>query len=207
MSPFLRKLSLTTHITFSVGWFGAIAAFLILAINGLINRNVQSVQSSYISMDLIAWFAIMPACLGSFASGIVQSIGTQWGLFKHYWIIVKLMLTIAATVILLLHMQPISFMADIASKISLSYDEYRSLRIRLIADAMVAIAVLIIAIVLSIYKPWGKTGYGQKVQSRVIFLQLEMKGKSPGFYVILGLIITFLLMVILHLSGGGMKGH
>jgi hypothetical protein len=53
LSPFFRKFGLTVHITFSVGWFGAVVGFLALAIAGLTSQNSQIVVSSYLSMELI----------------------------------------------------------------------------------------------------------------------------------------------------------
>jgi hypothetical protein len=35
MTPRLRKFALTAHVTSSVGWLGAVAAFLALAVAGL----------------------------------------------------------------------------------------------------------------------------------------------------------------------------
>src|SRR5688572_23939890 len=107
MSPFFRKLNLTAHISFSVGWLGAVAGFLILAIAGLASENVLTVRSSYIAMELIGWFIIVPFSLSALITGIAQSLGTTWGLFRHYWILVKFILTIVAIIILFLHMQPI----------------------------------------------------------------------------------------------------
>ena len=36
MTPGLRKFALTTHVTSSVGWLGAVGAFLALAIAGVV---------------------------------------------------------------------------------------------------------------------------------------------------------------------------
>jgi hypothetical protein len=211
MSPFFRKLGLTAHITFSVGWLGAVAGFLALAIAGLTSQNSQVVVSSYISMDLISWFVILPACFGTLLTGIVQSLGTPWGLFRYYWILVKLLLTIAATIVLLVHMKPISDMADAALSGTLSDSELRGLRIQLIADAGAALLVLLVTVTLSVYKPWGLTPYGlrrlQGQQKRTIN-QGQMIKKSWLLYILLGLIgLVILLFIILHLTGGGLGDH
>ena len=93
----LRKLALTAHITFSVGWLGAVVAYLALAIVGLTSRDAQIVRAAYLSMELIGWFVIVPFSLAALLTGLVQSLGTQWGLFRHYWILVKFLLTTGAT--------------------------------------------------------------------------------------------------------------
>jgi hypothetical protein len=199
-------LGLTAHITFSVGWFGAVAGFLALAIVGVNTLDSQLVRSSYLSMDLIAWFVIIPLCLGSSLTGVIQSLGTPWGLFKHYWVAVKLIMTIIGTVILLAHMQPISYLADVASKQVLSYSDLRGLRMRLIFDAGAALLVLLGTITLSVYKPWGKTKYGLRNKSTK---SLEVRTSKPwGLYILLGLIsIVILLFIATHLMSGGLSHH
>lgn len=199
LTPALRKLGLTTHISFSVGWFGAIAAFLALPIAGVASQNPASVTDHYISMELIGWFLIVPLCLATFITGVLQALGTEWGLLKHYWVAVKLFLTVVATILLFLHMQPITYLAEVASKKILSYSELRGLRVRLIADAGVALFVLLAATTLSVYKPWGRTRLASKT--------VQVKNKSSwGLYVLLTLIGALVLIAILHLFGIGL-GH
>lgn len=205
MSPFFRKFGLTAHITFSVGWFGAVAGFLALAIAGLTSDNSQIVVSSYISMDLITWFVILPACFGTLITGIIQSLATQWGLFRYYWILIKFLLTILATIVLLLHMQPIRYMADMVAGVTISDSDLHGLRVQLIADAGAALLVLLVATTLSVYKPWGLTAYGKRKlieqQKRVPGHKTAIK-KSWLFYILLGLIgLVVLTFVILHLTG------
>ena len=92
------------------------------------------------------------------------SLGTRWGLFRHYWIIVKLVMTILATGLLLLHMQPIGHVADTAAKGSLSAAEMRDLRVQLLIYAALALAALLVATALAVYKPRGLTAYGWRKQ-------------------------------------------
>ena len=164
MSPGLRKLALTVHVTVSVGWFGAVAGFLALAVAGLISEDGQTVRGSYMAMDLVTRFVIVPFCLASLLTGVVQSLGTPWGLFRHYWVVIKLLLTVLSTVILLVHTQPIRYLADVAAQTTLSSADHRDLRIQLIADAGAALAVLLVATVLAVYKPRGTTRYGRRRQ-------------------------------------------
>jgi hypothetical protein len=111
MTPSFRKLFLTAHITFSVGWLGAVAAFLALVIAGLTSRDVHMVRAAYSAMELTARFVIVPLAFASLLSGLIQSLGTPWGLFRHYWVLVKLLLTIFATIVLLKKMPLIGYAA------------------------------------------------------------------------------------------------
>ncbi len=164
MTPRLRKVALTAHVTFSVGWLGAVATFLALAIAGLTSQDAQMVRAAYLAMALTGWFVIVPLSLASLLSGLVQSLGTVWGLFRHYWVLIKLLMTVLASIVLLAHMRPISYMAALAAERVLSGDELRGLRIQLVADAGAALLVLLVATTLSVYKPRGVTRYGRRKQ-------------------------------------------
>ena len=93
MTPSLRKFALTTHLTSSVGWLGAVGGFLALAVAGLFSRDEQLVRAAYVSMELITWFVIVPLAFVSLLTGLIESLGTPWGLFRHYWILAKLVIT------------------------------------------------------------------------------------------------------------------
>lgn len=164
MNPFLRKFALTTHIICSVGWFGAVAGFLALAIAGLTSENAQLVQAVCIAMELVAWFVIVPFALASLLTGLVSSLATKWGLFRYYWVLAKLLITIFATLILLVHLQPISHLADVATKATLFNNDLKKLQVQMVVDAGAALLVLIVTTILAVYKPRGITRYGQRKQ-------------------------------------------
>src|ERR1700687_2602525 len=153
MTSGVRKFALTTHVTSSVGWFGAVAAFLSLAIAGLTSQNAQTVRAAYLAMELMTWAVIVPLSIAASLSGIIQSLGTTWGLFRHHWVVAKLGLTVMATIILLVHTQPIGRVASVAAERMLSSADLRQLRIQLIADAGAALFALLVATTLSVYKP------------------------------------------------------
>jgi hypothetical protein len=164
MTPGLRKLALTAHVTCSVGWLGAVATFLAVAITGLTSWNGQTVRAAYLAMELTGWCVIVPLCFASLLTGIVQSLGTRWGLLRHYWVVAKLLIAILATVVLLVHMQPIGDVARVAAERSLAAGDLRAVRIQLVADAGAALLVLVVATALSVYKPRGLTPYGWRKQ-------------------------------------------
>ena len=164
MTPWVRKFALTAHVTSSVGWLGAVAAFLALAVAGLTNRNAQTVRAAYLAMELTGWFVIVPLSLASLFTGLIQSLGTLWGVFRHYWVVAKLLMTIPATILLLVHMRPIGHLARVVAETTLARGELAGLRIQLVADASAALVLLLVAVTLSVYKPRGVTPYGWRKQ-------------------------------------------
>jgi hypothetical protein len=164
MTSRLRKLVLTAHIIFSVGWFGAVAAFLALAVAGLTSRDAQMVRTAYAAMELTARWVIVPLAVASLLSGIIQSLGTPWGLFRHYWVLAKLLLTIFATIILLAKMPLIGYAARRAATTQLSGPDLYAAGMQLAIHATGGLLVLLLITALSVYKPWGLTGYGRRKQ-------------------------------------------
>src|SRR5882757_3646258 len=164
MTTRLRKLVLTVHIIFSVGWFGAVAAFLALAIAGLTSRDAQMVRTAYAAMELIARFVIVPLAIASLLSGIVQSLGTPWGLFRHYWVLAKLLLTTFATIVLLAKMPLIGYAARWAGEATSTSADLHTAGIQLAVHAAGGLLVLFVITALSVYKPWGLTRCGQHEQ-------------------------------------------
>jgi len=72
MTPGLRKFVLTAHVTSSVGWLGAVVAYLALAVAALTIQDAQTVRAAWIAMELTGWFVIVPLALASLLIGIVQ---------------------------------------------------------------------------------------------------------------------------------------
>jgi len=165
MTPPVRKFALTAHVTSSVGWLGAVAAFLALAVAGLTSQDPQVVRAAYLAMELTAWFVIVPLSLASLVTGLVQSLGTTWGLFRHYWVLIKLVMTILATLALLVHMRPISYMALVAATTTIARADHRGVRVQLVATAGAALLVLLVATTLGVFKPRGITPYGRRKQN------------------------------------------
>ncbi len=162
MTAGLRKLVLTAHIASSVSLLGAVGAFLALAIAGLFGQSPQMMRAAYLATELIAWLVIVPLAFASLLTGVVQSVGTHWGLFQHYWVLAKLLLTGFVTIILLLQMKSISYLGDTAEKMGLTSVDLLDARISLVAHAGGGLLVLLIPTALSVYKPRGMTQYGRR---------------------------------------------
>jgi hypothetical protein len=165
MTPGLRKFALTVHVTFSVGWIGAVVAYLVLVVSAMTRQDAQTLRAAWIAIELTGWFAIVPLSLASLFTGLVMSLGTKWGLFRHYWVLFSLVLTVFATVVLLQHMQTVSYFAGIAAETDSA--DTRGLRDGLrgeLLHAGVGLLVLLVIQVLNVYKPRGMTPYGWRKQ-------------------------------------------
>jgi hypothetical protein len=164
MAPSLRKFALTAHVLSSVGLLGAIAGFLALAVTGLTSQNDQRVRAAYLAMDLIARFVILALAFVSLLTGLIQSVGTPCGMFRHYWVLAKLLLTVFATIVLLVKMELISYAARLSAETTSSRVDLRAAGIQLVIHSSGGLLVLLVPAVLSVYKPPGMTRYGWRKQ-------------------------------------------
>ena len=159
MSPRLRKAVLTAHVASSVGWLGAVVAYIALDITAVTSRDVQLVRAAYLAMAVTAYSVIVPLALASVLIGVVNALGTSWGLFRHYWVIVKLLLTLVATAVLLVETQTISELANAAGAGADPRDLPGTL-----PHSVGGLLVLLIVTLLSTYKPRGVTRHGWRRQ-------------------------------------------
>ena len=159
MAPRLRKFALAAHIAFSVGWIGAVAGYIALDVAAATSQDAQTLRAAYLAMGLIAWYAIVPLALASLLTELFMSLGTKWGLFRHYWVLISLLLTIFATVVLLMETRTIGYFADVAADPTTSGGDLRALGSTLV-HSVGGTGVLLVILVLNVYKPRGMTRYG-----------------------------------------------
>jgi ABC-type anion transport system duplicated permease subunit len=122
------------------------------------------VRAVYLAMELVARFVIVPMAFASLLTGLVQSLGTPWGLFQHYWVLVKLLLTVFATIVLLVKMELIGYAARLAAETTLPRADLGAAGIQLMVHAAGGLLVLLVPMALSVYKPKGRTWYGRHKQ-------------------------------------------
>ncbi|MEO8315738.1 MAG: hypothetical protein ABI645_13205 [Pseudomonadota bacterium] len=153
------------HITTSVGLLGSVAVFLALALVGLSTQDAQIIRAVYLGMQLVARLVIVPLAFAALLIGIVQSLGTPWGLFRHYWVLLKLLLTALATIILLMKLDLIVYAARMAAETVLRQADLHAAGLQLAVHAAGGLVVLLVPAMLSVYKPMGLTPYARRGQS------------------------------------------
>lgn len=163
LSPTSRRSLLAAHLTFSVGWIGAVTAYVGLGLAGATSTDLQTIRAAWIAMDLTGWYVIVPLASGSLLTGLLLALTSKWGLIRYYWTLVSFTLTTVAVVVLLLHMPTVSSQADLAREsdsatlYALGGDLFH---------ATLALGLLLAIQVLNIVKPPGLTPYGWRKQQR-----------------------------------------
>jgi hypothetical protein len=167
MPPGVRKLALTVHLTCSVGWIGAVVAYLALGAAAVTSPDVQTVRAAWIAMELTGWWAIVPLAAAALVTGLVMSLGTPWGLVRHYWVLISLALTVLCTVVLLLHMPTVSATAAMLRGMDMGQGADGAGHGGMGGDLFhpgAGLVVLLAITGLNVYKPRGLTPYGWRKQ-------------------------------------------
>ena len=161
MTPGLRKFALTVHLSVSVGWIGAVVVYPALGVSAATSDDAQTIRAAWTAMELTGWYVIVPLALASLLTGLVMALGTKWGLFRNYWVLISFALTIFATTVLLLHMPTVSSTADVAQGA-------RGASLEALGGDLfhpgVGLVVLLVVQILNLYKPRGMTRYGWRKQ-------------------------------------------
>ena len=155
-----RKVALSVHLTTSVGWIGAVIAYLGLGVAAS-SGEPPTVRAAWTAMEVIGWFVIVPLAVSSLLTGLLMALGTKWGLFRHYWVLFSFVLTTFATAILVLHMPTVTASAEVAREADAA--TLKALGGDLVHPG-IGLLVLLVVQVLNLYKPEGLTPYGWRKQ-------------------------------------------
>jgi hypothetical protein len=161
MSSSLRKWVLVAHVTTSVGAVGAVAAFLVLSIAGSVTIDSSLARACFVANAVIAQYVILPFVVAAIAIGVVQALTTPWGLIRHYWILVKLYMTIAIWLVLLIQLKNISDLATVLLAGNDAIQGIGSLKQSQLIHAAAGLASLVAIVAISVVKPRGLTAYGR----------------------------------------------
>ena len=150
LSPGLRKLVLAAHVLVAGGWFGVVVAKLVLELAAATAQAAEIPRAAYLFMGLIDRALFPPMALGTLLTGVVLAVGTAWGLFRHYWIMAKLVLTVAVIVTGVVFVG--AWLEEARAAAS------GPAAVRLVYASLAHLLMLGAATVISIYKPLGRIG-------------------------------------------------
>jgi hypothetical protein len=149
LTPRWRKTVLTLHVITSVGWLGADLTLLLLGLLGLTGAADPAVV--YPAQALIGLWLFVPLSVVVWVIGLVSALATPWGLLRHRWVLVKFVLTTVMLGLVLFLLRP-----GLYEAMEFGADPATRERLDMVMPPVVSSTVLIIATVLSTFKPWGR---------------------------------------------------
>lgn len=185
-----------------MAWFGAVLAYV--AIIFAKNYGELNIPNVYPILLLLIYALLIPLSILSLSSGILQAYFTPWGLTKHYWIVVKLALTILATLVLIGHSKEVSSATESSSQ----FIDYQSVIVEspFIVHSTAGLVVLIFISYISIYKPWGKTNFSPTKKNTMTYNK-QKPAKPWAKYALIAFTLLLVIIIVKHLSDGGLSHH
>ena len=164
VSPSMYRLLLTAHIIVAVGWLGTTFAKLVLGVAG-VTASAPEVSSAMYRAQEVINLAFPPVAIATIVTGGLLSLGTKWGLLQHYWVASKLALTVGV-IATAVQLAP-RLVQPSASAMSSAPADGAILGFPLGPTLLVSFSVTHLlmlggATIISVYKPWGKTWFGQR---------------------------------------------
>lgn len=149
-----RRFLLTAHVVTSVGWLGVAYALLVMALSAQAATDPGTRAATYTLMLSFDDAAMLPLGLAALVTGVILGVGSHWGLIRHWWVAAKLVLNVAVLVVPMLTRHPALVDAVDTARAGLLTDPAQ----QVLDGSIASVVVLTVATVLSVYKPWGRTG-------------------------------------------------
>ena len=162
----LRRLLVFVHVVVSTGWMGAGAANVVLTITAAAGDDPQVRRACYLLVQTIDTWLVIPGAFAALVSGIVLSVLTPWGLTRYWWVLVKLVLTIAV----------IGFSTFFVGVwVGLSPHA-----IELATGPLASMAAFLLMTWASVAKPWGRIPWAVSPRSRPDAEAADLAHAGPG---------------------------
>lgn len=159
LSPVLRRGLLAIHLVASVGWLGAIVVYLALGATAATTTDPAVIRSAWLGLDVALRLAIVPLAISTEVTGIAIAAGTRWGLLRHYWVAISLLLTTISFVVVVVHTPVVASTAAFARTAS---DGQLAQLGGDVAHPAIGLVLLLVVHVLNVFKPRGLTRHGQR---------------------------------------------
>lgn len=156
LSPRARKATLVVHIGAAVAWLGVDLVLGVLVLHTVVSDDTAVVAVAYQAIELFAVWTLLPLGLLTLLSGIVLGRGTRWGVLRYKWVVVKLVIAVLLTVLVPVGLQPTVETAAEYGSALLAGEPTGDAPTNLYFPPIVSPIALIAALVLAVYKPWGR---------------------------------------------------
>ncbi|OKI74140.1 hypothetical protein A6A27_18700 [Micromonospora sp. CB01531] len=160
LSPRARRVWLTLHVGFSVGWLGVALTMTALAVIGWAADSHAMRHGAYEVLHVIELAVAIPSMALSIITGLVVSLGTKWGLVRYRWVLTKF--AIAVSIPLVAGTVESALADELALRTIDPAGQPGATGIALTACLGSFTVALWISTVLSVVKPWGRTRWGRR---------------------------------------------
>jgi hypothetical protein len=151
-----RRAVLVLHIASAGAWLGLDVVMAVLVATSVVTDDVQTRAVAYGALGLVTVWPMTVAGLTCLLTGVVLGLGTTYGLFRYWWVVVKLVINVVLTCLVLFALRPGVDDVTERGRMLLDGQTVSNAIGDLAFPPIVAPTALLIAMVLSVYKPWGR---------------------------------------------------
>ncbi|WP_067480681.1 DUF2269 family protein [Actinomadura hibisca] len=158
MSPRTRKANVVLHVIVSITWLGLDVGLLTLTVTALTTGDPATLRAALVAMRIFGDVLLIPAALLTLASGLVLSLGTHWGVTRHYWVLAKVVLTLTALTLTVFALRPELHHAAEAALAATPVTPSA----QMLFPPVVSLTMYVSMTVLSVCRPWGRTPWARR---------------------------------------------
>ena len=159
-----RRTVLALHVLCGVGWMGLDLGLLVLVLTGLTADDGATVAAAYTAARLVIPVVVPVLAVGMLGTGVLLGLGTKWQLTRWTWVLTKLVIGLVLTTLVFVALLPgaLSIHSDLAGTATEVRDAVGRAGQDLLYPPIVSFTALGFALVLSIWKPWGRTRWARR---------------------------------------------
>jgi hypothetical protein len=156
MNARARKAVLAVHIGSAGAWIGVDVAMAVVVFTAVISDDDRTRALCYQALKLFAVWPLFVVGLLCLASGVVLGLGTRFGLVRYWWVATKLALSVLLISLVPLALRPgLDRLSDLGRELAAGHLVTASVG-DMIYPPIVSPAALLFALVLAVFKPWGR---------------------------------------------------
>ncbi len=153
-----QKLLKVIHLISVSIWLSSVVTLMLIPI---ISKKITLDDEIYmynLAYHFIDMFILTPAAILTLLTGLIYSLFTKWGFFRHGWIIYKWIVTLLIIITGTFYLGPMVTklleISDIKRIAALQDQFYTQGEVIGLFAAIINSSLLIIAVFFSVYKPW-----------------------------------------------------
>ena len=151
-----RKSVLLVHIASAGAWLGIDVVMAVLVFTALGTDDDRTKALAFRALELVAVWPLLTMGMLCLLTGILLGLGSRYGLVRYWWVAVKLALNLVLSGLVLVALAP--EVADAAER-ARQFDAGLPAPLGvgdLIFPPIVSPTALLVAMVLAVFKPWGR---------------------------------------------------
>jgi hypothetical protein len=144
-------------------------ALAVLVFTGWTSDSGPTAAAAYTAVRLVVPVVVPVLAVGMLLTGLLLGWGTKWGLLQWTWVLVKLVIGVVLTALVFLLLVPgaLSIPLDLTGEAAEIRDAVGAAARDLLFPPVVSFSALAVALMLSIWKPWGRTPWTQRRHDEV----------------------------------------